>query len=70
MENHILEGTYPDTIPKFTPRDANPKYKDESSKVESVIGTIGNKARAILNKSKPDTLPPGAPANDRKTKKQ
>jgi hypothetical protein len=34
MENHILEGTYPNTIPKFTPRDAYPKYKDESLKVK------------------------------------
>jgi hypothetical protein len=24
IENHILEGSYPDTIPGFTPRDANP----------------------------------------------
>jgi hypothetical protein len=70
MENHILEGSYPDTIPKFTPRDANLKYKDESSKVVSVIGTIGNRALAISNKTKPDTSSPGTPANDRKTKKQ
>ncbi len=70
MENHILEGTYPDTIPKFTPRDAHPKYKDESLKVASVILTIGNRALAISNKSKPDASPPGTPANDMKTKKQ
>ena len=23
-ENHILEGSYPDTVPAFTPRDCNP----------------------------------------------
>jgi hypothetical protein len=23
MENHILKGSYPDTVPVFTPRDAN-----------------------------------------------
>jgi hypothetical protein len=35
MDNHILEGTYPDAIPKFTPRDANPKYQ-----IASVIAFI------------------------------
>jgi hypothetical protein len=29
MDNHILEGTYPDSVLKFTPRDANPKYQLE-----------------------------------------
>ncbi len=27
MENHILEGSYPDTVPTFTPRDAIPNHK-------------------------------------------
>jgi hypothetical protein len=70
MDNHILEGSYPNTIPKFTPRDANPKYKNESLKVASVIATIGNGALAISNKSKPGASPLGTPANNRKTKKQ
>ncbi len=70
MENHILEGLYPNTIPKFTPRDANLKYKDENLKVASFISTIGNGALAISNKSKPDTFLPGTLANNRKTKKQ
>ena len=70
MNNHILEGLYLDTIPKFTPEDANPKYKEESLKVVSMIATIGNGALAISNKSKPNASPPGTPAKDRKIKKQ
>ncbi len=27
MDNHILEGTYPNVIPKFTPKDANPSIR-------------------------------------------
>ena len=26
MDNHVLKGTFPDSFPKFTPRDANPRY--------------------------------------------
>jgi hypothetical protein len=26
MNNHVLKGTFPDSFPKFTPRDANPRY--------------------------------------------
>jgi hypothetical protein len=69
MDNHILEGLYPNTIPMFTPRDANPKYKNESLKVVSVIATVENGALAISNKFKPSASPPGTPANNRKTKK-
>jgi hypothetical protein len=70
IDSHILEGLYPNTIPKFTPRDANPKYKNESLKVGSVIAIIGNGALTISNMSKPDASPPSTPANNRKTKKQ
>ncbi len=70
MDNHILEGLYPNTIPKFTPQDATPKYKNESLKLASMIAAIGNGAIAISNKSKPNAFPPGTSANDRKTKKQ
>jgi hypothetical protein len=69
-DNHILEGSYPDTIPKFTPRDANPKYKNESLKVASMIATIGNGALTISNNSNPNSPPLGTLDNDRKTKKQ
>jgi hypothetical protein len=27
MENHILEGSYPDTVPAFTLKDANPNHE-------------------------------------------
>ena len=62
MENHILEGTYPNTIPKFTPRDANPKYKDESLKVASVgmvqawVGQITCKRKILQDFLMPDLL--------------
>jgi hypothetical protein len=70
MDNQILEGSYPDAIPKFTPQDANQKYKNESLKVACMIATIRNGALAISNNSKPNASPPGTPANNRKTKKQ
>jgi hypothetical protein len=56
MENHIPEGTFPDTIPKFTPRDANPKYQNAHHQVASMIVPIGNGAFAISGKSMPDLL--------------
>jgi hypothetical protein len=59
MDNHILEGSYPNTIPKFTLQDANPKYKNGSLKFASMIATIESRALAISNKSKPNASPPG-----------
>jgi hypothetical protein len=39
IETHILKGTFHNTVPKFTPRDANPKYQ-----VASVTTTMIKKA--------------------------
>jgi hypothetical protein len=65
MDNHILEGSYPDTIPTFTPRDANPNHQ-----VESVITMADAGQRVVMEKSKTDVSPPGTPAADRKSKRQ
>jgi hypothetical protein len=62
MENHILEGTFPNIIPRFTPRDANPKYQGANLKnqIASMIVNIGSdQVLAILGKSKPDASPAG-----------
>ena len=53
MDNHILEGTYPDVIPKFTPRDANPKYQ-----IASVIGFIEQGGLDLSRKLKSEASPP------------
>jgi hypothetical protein len=51
MENHILEGSYPDTVPAFTPRDANPNHK-----VLSVIMATNVEERPAAEKTKMDPL--------------
>ena len=65
MENHILEGSYPDTVPAFTPRDANPNHK-----VLSVIATTNVEERPAVEKTKVDVSPPGTPAYMRTSKRQ
>ena len=65
MDNHILEGTYPDVIPKFTPKDANPKYQ-----IASVIASIDQGGLDLLRKLKPEASPPSTPARERLPKKQ
>jgi hypothetical protein len=68
MDNHILEGTFPDSVPKFTPRDANPRYQ-----IANVIATMEDRAALSISgdkKSKPDASPPGTPTQERKNKKQ
>jgi hypothetical protein len=53
MENHILEGIHPDTVPAFTPKDSNPNHK-----VPSVIVTGTNaKERPTAKKTKLDDPP-------------
>ncbi len=47
MENHILEGSYPDTVPAFTPRDANPNHK-----VPSMIAATNIEERSTAEKTK------------------
>ena len=56
---------YPDVIPKFTPRDANPKYQ-----VASVIATINHVGLDLSKKMKPKASPPSTPAHERVHKKQ
>ncbi len=60
MENHILEGSYPDTNPAFTPRDTNPSIPKgmNLTATTKVAGTI-------VEKSKADASPPGTPARKR-----
>ena len=65
MDNHILEGTYPDVIPKFTPKDANPKYQ-----IASVIASIDQGGLDLSRKLKPEASPPSTPARERLPKKQ
>jgi len=65
MENHILEGTYPDVIPKFTPKDANPKYH-----ITSVIASIDQGGLDLCKKVKPEASPPAVPARERVQKRQ
>jgi hypothetical protein len=65
MENHILEGSYPDTVPAFTPRDANPNHN-----VLSVIMATNVKERPAAEKTKTDVSPPGTPARKRTSKRQ
>jgi hypothetical protein len=63
IENHIMEGSVPDSIPNFTPRDANPKIIQAATAVTPV-----GKVAAL--KAKSDASPPGTPAHERNSKKQ
>jgi hypothetical protein len=62
IENHIMEGLFPDSILTFTPCDANPKLLH----VANIIAHI-NKIAAL--KVKPDALPLETPTFERTTKK-
>ena len=62
IENHIMEGSAPDSVPNFTPRDANPKI------IATAIAPVVGIDAALKVKS--DALPPGTPARERKGKKQ
>jgi hypothetical protein len=64
MENHILEGSYPDTVPAFTPRDANPNHK-----VPSVIVATNIEEHPTVGKTKVDVSLPGTPAHERTSKR-
>jgi hypothetical protein len=65
MENHILEGSYPNTVPAFTPRDAYPNHK-----VPSVIMATNVEERPAAEKTKTNVFPPGTPAWERTSKRQ
>ena len=43
IDNHIMEGTVPDSVPTFTPRDANPK-------ILNAVAPVGD---AVTSKVKP-----------------
>jgi len=60
IDNYIMEGTVPDSIPNFTPRDANPK----------IMNAVAPVAEIAALKVKPDASPPGTPARERTEKKQ
>ena len=65
IDNHILKGTNPEVIPKFTPKDANPKYQ-----IASVIASLDQGGLDLSKKSKPETSPPSTPARKKAPKKQ
>ena len=55
-----MEGTVPDSVPNFTPRDANPK----------IMNAVAPVAKIAALKVKSDASPPGTPARERTEKKQ
>jgi hypothetical protein len=68
IENHILEGSYPDTVPAFTPRDANPNHMSVAA---AYVGKrISTERVSTAKKAKANASPPGTPACNRQTKKQ
>jgi hypothetical protein len=62
MDNHILKGSVPDSVPNFTPWDSNPKHQSALN----IAAAVGDGAGKI----KPDSSPPGTPACKRTSKKQ
>ena len=60
IDNYIMEGTVPDSVPNFTPRDANPK----------IMNAVEPVAKIAALKVKPDASPPGTPTRERTGKKQ
>jgi len=64
IENHIMEGSVPDSVPSFTPRDSNPKLL-QAATIMSVPNTVPG-----TSKVKPEASPPGTPARERTGKKQ
>jgi hypothetical protein len=62
MDNHILEGLVPDSVPNFTPRDLNPQH--QSTLI--IAAAVGDGAGKI----KPDSSPPRTPARKRTSKKR
>ena len=65
MDNHILEGSYPDTVPTFTPRDANPNHKNAIAPAEVGLGD-----RPTLEKAKAEFSPLGTLAKECTSKRQ
>jgi hypothetical protein len=65
MENHILEGSYPNTVPAFTQRDTNSNHK-----VPSMIAATNVEEHPAAEKTKKDVSPSGTPARERTSKRQ
>jgi hypothetical protein len=65
MDNHILEGSYPTTVPGFIPRDANLNHQ-----IVNVIAMVDAGKCLVAEKSKTDMSPPRTPATERKSKRQ
>jgi len=59
IDNYIMEGTVPDSVPNFTPHDANPK----------IMNAVAPVAKNAALKVKPDS-PPGTPDHERTGKKR
>ena len=65
IENHIMEGSVPDSVPNFTPCDSNPKLLQTAN-----IMMVTSYAEVSTAKAKPETSPPSTPARERTGKKQ
>jgi hypothetical protein len=63
IKNHIMEGSVPDSIPNFTPHNANPK-------IIQAANVIAPDVKIATLKVKPDALPTGTPACECIGKKQ
>jgi hypothetical protein len=63
IENHIMEGSVPDSVLNFTSSNANPKIIQAAT----AIAPVGE---VTALKAKSDALPPGTPACERNGKKQ
>ena len=64
MENHIMEGSVPDSVPNFTPRDSNPKL------LQTVNIVVTPYAKVSTLKAKPETSPLSTSAREHTGKKQ
>ena len=62
-ESGDLQGPFPDSVPNFTPRNANSKLMQAVNMVAPI-----NEIAAL--KVKPVALPPGTPAHERTTENQ
>ena len=63
MENHIMEGSVPDSVPNFTPRDSNPKL------LQTVNIVVTPYAKVSTLKAKPETSPLSTSAREHTGKK-
>ena len=59
-----MEGSVPDSVPNFTPRDSNPKL------LQTANIMVASYAKVRTLKDKPETSPPSTPARERTGKKQ